>query len=127
MRLTNRKAVDRNPREAKFGIDKNKKPVDESFGKSEEEKMLDKIVEETASSMIDISMNPIAHSLNRYEAQERCRWYAKRLEQLSPSLIKPCLGSGRLLADVRKPFLHKTKRNEADVISEEDVALVLYP
>jgi len=95
----------------------NKSPglADGGAGRGQEDE-LQKILQETASAMIDVS-GAGAHSLDQRECQERSRHYLTMIQSLSPSLLKPPTS---LLSDFPNP----EKQLGASLISQEDLDLM---
>jgi hypothetical protein len=70
-----------------------------SLVRTEEQVLLDEILEETAANMIDLTDDGLY--LSRIEVRERTRVYENVLNKLSPSLLKPDSdNSTRLLKDL---------------------------
>lgn len=81
-----------------------------------QEDELAKILQETASAMIDVSGSG-SHSLDQREFQERSRHYLSMIQALSPTLLKsPSL----LLGDYPNP----EKQLGSSLISQDDLDLV---
>lgn len=81
-----------------------------------QEDELARILQETASAMIDVSGSG-SHSLDQREFQERSRHYLSMIQTLSPSLLKsPSL----LLGDYPNP----EKQLSGALISQDDLDLV---
>lgn len=83
-----------------------------------QENELERIVQETASAMIDIS-GSASHSLDHREVQERSRHYYQKVHQLSSVLINP---PNNLLGDIPNPDKHLA----SPFISQEDLDLVIF-
>jgi len=81
-----------------------------------QEDELAKILQETASAMIDVSGSG-SHSLDQREFQERSRHYLQKIQTLSPVLLHTPV---HLLGDVPNPDKHLG----APLISDEDLDLM---
>lgn len=81
-----------------------------------QEDELQRILQETASAMIDVSGSG-SHSLDQREFQERSRHYMQKVQALSPALLR---GHNILLCDVPIP----EKQLNVQLISQEDLDLV---
>jgi hypothetical protein len=81
-----------------------------------QEDELAKILQETASAMIDVSGSG-SHSLDQREFQERTRHYLQKVQTLSPTLLRP---PNLLLGDTPNPEKHLG----APLISQEDIDLM---
>jgi len=81
-----------------------------------QEDELAKILQETASAMIDVSASG-SHSLDQREFQERSRHYLQKIQTLSPVLLHTPV---HLLGDVPNP----DKQLGASLISQEDINLM---
>jgi hypothetical protein len=81
-----------------------------------QEDELAKILQETASAMIDVSGSG-SHSLDQREFQERSKHYLQKIQNLSPGLLQTPI---HLLGDVPNPDKHLG----APLISQEDLDLM---
>jgi hypothetical protein len=81
-----------------------------------QEDELARILQETASAMIDVSGSG-SHSLDQREFQERSRHYLQKVQTLSPTLLR---SPNLLLGDVPNPEKHLGTQ----LISEEDLDLM---
>ncbi|CAL8120109.1 unnamed protein product [Orchesella dallaii] len=83
-----------------------------------QEDELQRILQETASAMIDVSGSG-SHSLDQREFQERSRHYLQKIQTLSPTLLR---GHNLLLCDVPIPEKHLN----VPLLSEDDLDLMAW-